>query len=71
MHAVAAPRTVGIAQGVGQRLVEDQRTEVEVARDELVAEPLGLVQRRGFERGDDRERRALVVQQPLDRAAHG
>ena len=39
---------------------------MEVARDERCAEALGLVQRRGLERRDDRERRAPVVQQPLD-----
>ena len=35
--------------------------------DERRAEALGLVQRRRLERGHDRERRALVVQQALDR----
>ena len=39
---------------------------MEVASRQLRAEALGLVQRRGLERGDDRERRAPVVQQPLD-----
>ena len=58
---------VGIEQAVGQRLVEHQRAEMEPAVAQHRAEVLGFVQRRGFERGDDREGRAPVVQQPLDR----
>ena len=54
---------------LGQRLVEHERAEVEVALRELLAELLGLAERRALERGDDRERRAAIVQQLLDRLA--
>ena len=60
-------RPSGSSKRVGQRLVQHHRTEVEVPVEQRRAELLGLVQRRRFERGDDRERRAAVVQQPLDR----
>ena len=54
-------------QVLGQCLVEHQRAEVEAAVGQLAAERLGFTQWCTLERGDDRERRAPVVEQRFDR----
>src|SRR5205823_2146714 len=58
---------VGREQARGQRLVEHERAEVEVALGELLAEERRFSQGCPLEGRHDRERRAPVVQEALDR----
>src|SRR5215218_8558549 len=63
---VGGAGAVGREQVLGQRLVQDERDEMEVALGELLAEELRLSEGCPLERRHDPERRAPVVQQPLD-----
>ena len=66
-HGLGQLVGAGVAQVLGQHLVEDDRAEVQLARRQLVREELGLAHGRGLEGGDDHEGGAPVREQPRHR----